>query len=239
MKQYITLLMIGVLSACNIFNARIEGNGNIQSTQFNFSGFENISVEDIFKVKIIQSELYSVTAMADENLLEYIDIDKNGKTLRIRINSNSNLNPTQDIEVQIAMPEINKANISGASDLEILQEFKQNKNLSISVSGASHGKVFVSAPTINVNVSGASELALKGQSGSADIDVYGASQLKAYPFKSNNTQVSASGASHAEISAAGQLNAEASGASHINYREIGSVTVSQKSSGASSVSKVN
>lgn len=240
-RKYLLVAATSImLIACRVGGYKVEGNGTIITKEFNQNNFDEVLVEDNYQVNIEQGNDFKVLAETDENLLQYVEVSQKGEILRVKSSANSRLAPSNErMKINITMPVLTKANISGASELNILKPFKQEQGMRILLRGACSGKVHVEPSELSLDLSGASELYLKGEAERASISVFGASDLKGFAFKTNDTNISASGASSAAISATDKLFAKASGASNIEYKEVGKVNLSTNSSGASSVKRVD
>lgn len=186
-------------------------------------------------MEILQGDDFEVVVRIDDNLQKYVDIDQDNKTLRIETDRPVNLDPTDDIQVRVVMPEVRRIDASGASDVKMTTAFRQNEPLSIYLSGASKAKVYTILPEVGLHLSGASHLTMKGNAPKSGISLSGASKLDAEEFEFGDVEVGVSGASHAKISVTESLNASASGAGTVRYHKRGDVKVKSNSSGAGSV----
>jgi Putative auto-transporter adhesin, head GIN domain len=213
-------LIIGVSSAFSVsfgkfsfFKQRIAGSGVTKTETRIVEGFQNIEASGAMIVEVTTSTEFLLEVDADDNLLEYVQTEIDGDTLKIY--SKGWLSPKTKMIVRVSMPEINEAEASGASN--------------VSISGIQNDRLSVSA-------SGASKITLRGEAQSLVVDLSGASKLDANELQSKNVEVDASGASSASINASETLEADASGASRIAYYGDG-VKVNKRTSGASSVSR--
>ena len=69
----------------------VEGSGNLDTQEMDFSGFTRVDVGHAFEVEIVQSASYSVSITADDNLFEYIEVSKKGEILKIGLKSESTI----------------------------------------------------------------------------------------------------------------------------------------------------
>ena len=69
----LTALLLFTASSCFIaVNSRVRGNGTLRTERFFRSNFDSISIGGDLTVDIRQSETFSVTIDADENLFNYL-----------------------------------------------------------------------------------------------------------------------------------------------------------------------
>jgi len=213
--------------------ATVAGSQEMATWEYDFSDFTNVDVSSAFTVDITQSDSYSVSITANENLLDYLDVRQIGKTLHIGLKTASYSNVRY--EATITMPLLLNLELSGASKGDIIG-FDSADPLRLELSGAS--RVFGSIETgdCDFDASGASVIELNGSGNDADIDASGASNVKLTDFPIHNAEVDLSGASSAALNLDGRLDADLSGASNLKY--LGEPTLgSIKTSGGSTVSK--
>mgnify|MGYP001059219324 CR=1 FL=1 len=85
------LLTSGLLVGCQ--GGVVKGSGNLKTEIFNFSDFTRVDVSSAFEAEIAQSGSYSVSITADDNLLEYIRVSKEGQTLKVGLKTITSLGP--------------------------------------------------------------------------------------------------------------------------------------------------
>ena len=234
---------------------RITGSGNLATEEMDFSDFTIVEVGYAFEAEITQSNSYSVSITADDNLFDYIQVSKTGGTLRIGLKPNYSYQ-SLTLRAEITMPDLQELEFSGATHGTV-EGFSSLHNLVLDISGASSlDMVDVSAGDIEINlsgastvtggitasgdaqldISGASTIELEGAANDLLTIVSGASRLELSDFPVHNANVNLSGASQATINLDGILDADLSGASHLYY--IGEPTLGDiETSGGSTISK--
>jgi len=230
--------------------------GREVTEQKDFSDFTIVKVGTAFQVKIIQSDSYSVSITANENVMDNIEVSKTGEALTIRVIPGNTLQMTTLI-AEITMPDLQELELSGAVHGTV-EGFSSTHLLAFSISGASSLDLAdMSAGDVEVTVSGASNveggllaggdaqftvsgassLELDGEANDLTVDeCSGASDLDLSNFPVNNAGVDLSGASRATVNLDGTLDADISGASRLEY--IGAPTMGDVNiSGGSSINK--
>jgi hypothetical protein len=211
----------------------VTGFTNMATWEYEFADFTNINASSAFTVNVSQSDSYSISITANENLLEYLNVYQRGKTLYLGMKSANYRNVRY--EANITMPSLLNFELSGASKGNI-GGFGSTNPLKLRLSGASRISGSIKAGDCNFNLSGASTVELAGTGNDADINASGASKVELADFPISNAAVTLSGASRATLNLDGQLDANLSGYSHIEYiaePTLGSI----KTSGSSTVSK--
>jgi hypothetical protein len=224
MKHYklfvwiVSLLALSIL-ACQVGGlgggTTISGSGNVVSQEYDLSDFDVVDISHAFNVNITQGESYSVIVRVDDNLMEHLEVVKQGNTLKI------GLKPLQDytvrnatMEAEVTMPELNGVEASGASDV-IATGFESDRDF-------------------QVRLSGASSAVLIGSAGEVTVDASGSSDADLAEFPVGDARVDASGSSTVTVNVSGRLDVDASGSSDVFY--LGSPTLGNvDTSGSSSV----
>ena len=245
------LLTSGLLVGC--VGGVVRGSGNLDTQEFNFSDFSRVEVGSAFEVKVVQSDSYSVSVTADDNLFDYILVSKQGTTLKIRLKTAQYIDTTTRAE--ITMPQLHGLELSGATQGTV-SGFSSTENVDLEVSGASSldlvdisvgdvksdisgaSKVTgdITAGDADFDVSGASTVQLEGSASDIVVDASGASRVKLAAFPVNNADIKLSGASSGTVNLDSRLDADLSGASKLEY--IGEPAMGDiNTSGASTLSK--
>jgi hypothetical protein len=245
------LLLVPCVSGCFI---PVSGSGDLVTEEFSFTDFNRVHVGSTFEVEISQSDTFSISITADDNIMEYIIVNLSGDSLQVRLKQGYNYHSITAI-AKIGMPDIERLELSGATE-GILNDFVTSNDVTLNVSGASNltlsalssgdvrmeisGASRVSgnlvAGDVNFEVSGASNLSLTGSGQALKAEVSGASRISLDNFTTDNADIDLSGASTGVVNTGGTLDAEVSGASTLYY--IGNPLMGDIDiSGASSVQK--
>jgi hypothetical protein len=260
MKKAIVAVLVAVLLTSGLLVGCVEGgapgSGNLLTQEFEFSDFTRVEVGSAFQVEIAQADSYRVSVTADDNLFEYIQVSKEGETLKIGLKLLPLRPLFNTLRAEISMPQIDDLGLSGATRGTV-SGFNSTENLDIEVSGASSlDLVEMSAGDIKLELSGASRVSgnitasgdarfelsgassveLQGSANDMLIEASGASQLGLDIFPVANADVELSGASRATVNLDGRLDADLSGASRLSY--MGEPTMGDiHTSGGSTLSK--
>ena len=199
--------------------------------------FQAIELSNAFDVYLTQSNEESVAVSASEaKYRENITVEVKGGVLIIRYDGKGKWNTgNKKLKAYISFKQLNKLNVSGACDVYIVDEWKED-NLKLDLSGASNLKGKMTAQKLMIDLSGASDLTLTGAVGQLNIEASGASAFKGYDLSVEYCNAKASGASDIKITVNKELSAEASGASDVKYKGSGLIR-DIKTSGASSISR--
>lgn len=232
-----TLLMSGCQTIL-VTKTGDTGTGETETRQFNFTEFTRVDIGSAFSYEIKQSDTYSISITANDNLFDDIKVTKEGQTLKIEKEvpwTLFNIGSDRPKAV-ITMPQLYSLDSSGATNGAV-SHFSSTDDLDIIVSGASSvelvkiaaGGIYfdisgasdvtgaLETEGIDLNISGASSIQLEGAASDLDIEASGASQLNLAGLTVNNANVTLSGASDGTVNLNGRLDIELSGASELEY----------------------
>lgn len=229
------------LDISNIFNVEVYY-GTTPSVEIEISALRKADVMDLIKKGLRASFNGGVVYLGYEGKLQ--------NTSRQGIKFNA----------KVTCSDLNLIKLSGASNVDLMDNFSLSGNLTLKASGAADFDAkkpltiaqtlyiecsgasdvdFVSTNSSGVKVrnSGASNLDISGGSTTnLDIDVSGASSTKLSSLKADNCSVESSGASNVKVHAVREMSVKTSGASNVAYS--GQPTLSRVSkSGASSLTR--
>jgi hypothetical protein len=205
----LTLLILAafVMFACNLISPQgisgaLQGSGNVVTQEEVITGFNRLEVSDGFHVDIRQGDTFSVVIRADDNLIEDVEVVKEGDTLKIGLKPESSFSlQNVTLEADVTMPALRAADLSGGSHLG--------------------GEIQAGDVTFDLN--GGSHVTLSGSAENLTVDVNGGSHAKLANLAVVDAYVKANGGSHVTVDPSGRLDAEASGGSHVRY--LGSPTL--------------
>ena len=213
-KILLGMLMAILLTGCG--QSPITGSGNVVTQEEAISGFDKVEVSHAFKVNISQGETFSVVVHIDDNLLQYLEVVKQGSTLKIGLKT-ERISRDTIREAEVTMPDLTGLDLRGASQV-IFTGFKSTNALNLDLSAASHLRGDIEAGDTQLDVSDASQVTLRGSAGDVTMDdVSGASTVDLADFPVVNANVTARDTSVITVNASGTLDVDASGASEVYY----------------------
>jgi hypothetical protein len=244
--------VISVVTALVILRGwpeELVGSGNLETETYTFTDFTEVEVSSAFAFEIQQSSSYSINVTADDNVMDYVRVSKDGQTLKIGLRTGIRIGSVTlnigfgifpllesiTLKASVTMPQLHGLTASGASHGTI-SDFSSNEDLDITLSGASRLTGDITAGNVDFGISGASTVQIEGSADDIDANVSGASHFNLEAFTVNNADINFSGASSGTVNLNGRLDANLSGASTLWY--IGEPTSTDiNTSGASTVSK--
>jgi hypothetical protein len=209
-----------LLFTLSVFCASLSMAQKGYTKNYDLNNFDAVDFGGTLKVKIKQSNTYSIKFVA-EKAKDLADLEVKVKNGELSIGYNSSgwsifgSNNHGNVNVYITMPQLESLDISGASHLDVYP-FENIEKLNVNISGAAKAKLSIDAHDVNVDASGASHIEILGWVDDISVDISGASHFKAKDADVGNARVDAGGASHASFGKVNTLKSETSGASHVS-----------------------
>ena len=235
----IILITAVLLTGCNVIFTSSgdgeKGSGNLETRQYDYTDFTRVDIGHAFRYEIEQSDTYSISITADDNIFEHIEVKQDGQTLRIGLEPFLSFQSIT-LEAIITMPRLTGLESSGATRGTVTG-FSSGDDLDLVVSGASRVELAdITTGDIEGNISGASNLTGKLTAGNIDIEISGASDVDS-DLQAGDVELNISGASKVDFDGSGNdLLVDASGASRIRLGDYSVINADIRMSGASSCS---
>lgn len=217
-KQSIIILtlLMSVLCGCSKYA------GDPVSKDFNITGtYTELYVSDAFEVTV--SDVASqITVTVGENIMPDVVVKKNGKSLKIYLQSNT-IGYGSDMKVILPYnADLTMVNLSGSSTFHSKHPFKGQK-VEIEMSGSSDFFGYVDADRLDMSLSGSADAIVIGTAGMLKMNLSGGSSIKKaivgdrYSLVCEQCEGSMSGGSDAYIHCDGRLEVSLSGGSDLHY----------------------
>jgi len=103
-KSRIFILLIAFTMLVGCTQIPITGSGNVVTQEEPITGFDKVDISYSFEANISQGESFSVVIRADDNLVEHLQVVKQGITLKIGLKPNSPDIRSGTLQAEITMP---------------------------------------------------------------------------------------------------------------------------------------
>lgn len=210
-----TIVIVSFVLVTGCRGGGLVGSGNTVTRTFDYDDFTTLDVHHGFYVDVTKSDEFSIEIIIDDNLLEYLQVEKSGDTLKIRLQQPPEFRSVT-LEANITMPDISKLYLSGGSHTDITG-FDLPHDLTIELSGGSHLNGNISATDVDMDISGGSHLNLAGSADNLDLVGSGGSHLTMDSFLAGDATAKITGGSEATINVKGTLDVEVGGGSRVVY----------------------
>lgn len=210
---FLALVLAFGAAGCGAIDAK-NGSGNVISESRPVKDFTGVELSGSGKLIIEQSDVESLTIMADDNLLPELTAEVRDSKLLLGTRNFISINPTGFVTYKLLVKNLNSIGISGGAEIDV-------KGLR--------------TDSLTVGVSGAGDMTITGETNDQTIAISGAGKYHAEGFKSKKASVSISGIGSALLAVSDSLDVHVSGAGEVEY--IGDPHVTQDVSGAGTVKK--
>jgi hypothetical protein len=227
------LVPLVALAACgSSSHAASEDAGPAGSRNFPLAGFDKVSLRGSDDVKVVPGETFSVIARGPEKVLDLLEIEVDGDTLKVGRKSRSSWAWSHDkgATITVTMPAIRAASVAGSGDMSVDQavgpEFKA------SVAGSGNLRVAkVEAESVEANVAGSGDLEIAGTAKTIDASGAGSGNLSAKNLIAETAKVSIAGSGNATIHAATSASVSLVGSGDVDVSGTDKCSVSKIGSG--------
>ena len=214
-RIFILFIAFAMLVGCTLIP--ITGSGNVVTQEEPITGFDTVVISYSFDVNISQGESFSVVIRADDNLVEHLQVVKQGSTLKIGLKPNSPDIQSATLQAEITMPELTRLDMSGSSHVTITG-FKSVQALIVDASWSSHLQGDIAADTVSFNLGGSSEVILTGSAQNLIMEeASGSSVVNLIDFPVVDANVKAGGKSQVTVNVSGRLDVDASSSANVYY----------------------
>ncbi|QEH32176.1 Serine/threonine-protein kinase PknB [Aquisphaera giovannonii] len=206
--------------------AEIVGSGRAAEKAWEVAGFSTVAVGSTFQAVITRGDRFKVTTSSDEKLVEFLDVAREGGTLRLRLKPGRNYRYNVPLRAEISMPSLEGIAVKDASRAT-LNGFRNEGDFRLSVSDASRVDGSIELNRADFRLDDASRLRLAGSARAVRALAEDASRLDLSKFPIGELGIKLSDASRADllVPSTGRFLADLSDASElagtVNAAELG------------------
>jgi len=212
-----------------------KGNGIAATEVRSVSGFSEINLGLPADLIYTQSDHYSVTIEASENLMKFIETELHGSILEIDFIKNKCFNSKEPITILISSPNMNGLTVSGSGSIQSKNSLTSNL-LKIVVSGSGN----MSLDSLNVNnlnsvISGSGKLTASSFTNviTQDVQISGSGSVSFLNMPTLTSDITVSGSGNCDVNVINALSVDISGSGSVRYK--GTPTVNSNVSGSGSI----
>ena len=141
-KRIVTLTLALTLAAMALWGVggcigdSVTGSGDLTTESYNFSDFSRIEAHSGFELEVTRADTFSIEITADDNIHEYIEVEKSGDTLDIKLRG-TRFYHSVTTRAEITLPDLYFLELSGGSRADITG-FSSSYDFEVNMSGGSH-----------------------------------------------------------------------------------------------------
>ncbi len=177
------IILATLLTACSVpvvtTGNTIRGSGKYATRDYQLDGFTGISTCCGFKVTVTGGDTFNVSVTADDNVLDFVTVRKEGETLRIELDTSKVTSfSTTRLEAAVTLPTLQAVTRDGGAQLDLAQPAPKGVNLTVNANGGSRATLSaIAVQKASVTLGGGSHATIN-VTGSLDYDLSGGSQLQ-------------------------------------------------------------
>jgi serine/threonine-protein kinase len=214
----------------------IVGSGRTETKRFELADFIGIEVGNTFQATVTRADRFAVSVTADDNVLEHVLVDKDGKSLRVRLEGGRNYRLGRDtLKLAVTLPVLEAIEVSGSSRARVVG-FDSDRPFRLRAIGVSSVAGSIKAGDADFALEGASTVKLQGSARVAKLNASGASTLELADFVVTGDKMTAEADGASTLRLGGSARAavlKASGASHLELADLALDAADVELSGAS------
>ncbi|WP_290696248.1 head GIN domain-containing protein [Lacinutrix sp.] len=198
---------------------KIKGNGEVTTITKSTSDYDEIKFAGSMDFILVKGKEGDIKIEGESNLLEYIKVEVDGNTLKIKTENNISLKPSFNKTIKITIPfkDIDYVSLSGSGDVINKDKIVAN-NFTTRISGSGDIVLDIEANDISASVNGSGDLTLNGKTKELKASVTGSGDFHGYNLEAIDVDAKVTGSGDVEIVCNGDLKARVTGSGDIEYK---------------------
>ncbi len=213
----IVLLILGLHNCAKIDTPGglvLWGDKALATASYDYKNFNEIIIQDKFDVTIKQGDAYSIKITTNQNLQDFLAVEKNYTLLSVKMKPNKFYKDAV-LKAEITLPQLRFLDVSGISKVTI-EKFSSELKLKIDVSETSNLSGEILANDLIINAKNGSIINLQGNADFLKVDGMLSTQWQMKDYESTQANIYLSFGSSGTFTLTGQYVAELRGESTIN-----------------------
>ncbi len=204
------------VSAQKWWGSGITGEGETIKKELDVDNFQGISLQFSGDVIITQGSTFKVVAEGQENIIDNIETDVNGKIWEIEFHNS--VRNHKGVNIYITMPVLTKAYISGSGDISTTNHFPEVEEFHAGVSGSGDLRLDVDAHELTSKISGSGNIDIKGKAENLEVRISGSGDVDAYELDAEHVEISIAGSGDCKVAANQSLDIRVAGSGDVYYK---------------------
>lgn len=173
MKTSLAIILLIVVAMSSACSGVTTGSGEVVTQEMDLTGFDKLDIRQGFNVEVSQGDEFSVLVRVNENLVEYLQVEVLGDTLKIGLEQNR-VYANATLQAEVTMPTLTGLDVSGGTDVTVSGT---GEDIAVDASGGSDADLAsFQVVDANIDASGGSDVTVNA-SGTLNVDASGGSQV--------------------------------------------------------------
>jgi len=243
-----------VFSGCQGGPFCMRPKGDKVTVEIPMEDFDGVELAISGNVTIHRDSILKVQVRGHQNIID--NLERNVKNHVWIIEFDQCVAKTGELEIEIWMPTLHTANVTGSGNITGLDQFEGASNFSAVLSGSGNIDVDVNATVVKTTISGSGNIDLgtvadqfegqitgsgdinaRGTCRNEDLEITGSGNFHAYDLLAETASVTITGSGRCEIQVSSHLNVVITGSGDVYYK--GLATVDSQVTGSGTVKHVN
>jgi hypothetical protein len=230
LKTLLISLLIPFTFSC-IDDFCMSGTGSKIVKQYELAAFHSVNYSGSGKVYLTLSSTQEVKIIAQENILDHLDVEVRSGVLYI---TPERCLDNADIEVYLSAEEFSDLYLNGSGTMKSLNQFS-NDEVSVTLTGSGTMDLMLTADKLNSMIIGSGNIELDGTAPETDYQVIGSGKINGYDFATESSVVLVDGSGTVMCNVSKAIKATILGSGAIIYK--GNAEVNSKITGSGKVVK--
>lgn len=215
-KSILTLCLVILMSTLSFGQKRVTLSSDTTTKSYNFSDYTTLDVASDFEVNVNFSSSDAIKVTANSNLMEYVNIYKEGNTLYLRLKKNMWFKGRMVLDVDVNTPIVTDF-VAVADAIINLNSPLQTERASLTLKSDAVFKGKINVDKLFVNATSDAQIELLGSAKDMTGNFRSDSEFDNKDFKVENLTIDLRGDSEVTVTVTRSLNATASGDSELRY----------------------
>jgi hypothetical protein len=234
----IVLAIVVLGTSCVWDDQKVKGNGHVTTQSKPIGDINGVELHSSFDVILTEGSPSTVKIEAEENLIQYIDLQVENGILNIRTQDNVWLRTKKPVKIYVTAPAFNRIRNTGSGDITSDTRISNDTKLLINGTGSGDIKLDVDAPEVDVKNTGSGNVKLAGETQKFSGNVTGSGDIRAMDLMAEEANATVTGSGDIDVYSSVKVNANITGSGDIRYKG-GAQVVSSSKSGSGDLRKVD
>ena len=229
-------LLAFLLSSCitdydgGFFGQSIKGEGPVTSKMLSLEGFDEIGISTSGELYLSQGGAYSVKVEAQQNIIDNLETEVSGGTLKIGFDKPAS--SIESLKFFVTLPSLSGVSLAGSADVTGDSPFTGLENVDLEIAGSGNVRLNLEAKAVDISIAGSGDIELEGTADGIEANIMGSGSVKAGSLSVRTAEVNIAGSGDCTIDATEQLEVNIAGSGNVYYLQSPEVERSIAGSGS-------
>jgi hypothetical protein len=212
-----------------IESSGLIGSGDIKTEERDIKSIDSVVLETIGTLYIEQSDEYSLSVEAEDNILPVIVTNVMGDSLRIGMERGISLQTTKGVKYFLTVKDLDL--ISTTSSGDIVCENIETEKLELNVSSSGSIEIIVDVEDLDIKISSSGNIIASGKTEDQDINISSSGDYEAGDLISSRADINISSSGDATVNVSDYLDVNISSSGDVYFKGNPETDFSSSSSG--------